>query len=72
MGLAEDFVVVLAEDFARGFVEVDEGVALCYGRAKEVLECKALNLQTKGRSVLPAGVMNRLLTLDVGTLIGLV
>ena len=31
VGLAEDFTVVLAEDFVVGFVEVGEGVALGCG-----------------------------------------
>ena len=49
-----------------GLAEVGEGVAPGCGGAKEVLECRALNLRTKSRSILPTGVLNRLLTLRVG------
>ena len=67
MGLAEDFTVVLAEEFVVGFMEISEGVTPGCGGAEEVLECRALNLRTRDRFVLPASVLNRLLTLDVGT-----
>ena len=62
----EDFAVGLADDFAVGFVEVGEGVAPSCGGAKEIIECRALNLRTRGKYVLPTGVLNRLLTLGVG------
>jgi len=63
----EGFVVGLVEDFAVDFIEVGEGVAPGCGGAEEDLECRALNLRTRGRSVLPAGVLKHLLTLGVGT-----
>ena len=61
MDFVEDFAVGLAEDF----VKVGEGVAPGCGGAEEDLECRAVNLRTRGRSVLPVGVLIRLLTLGV-------
>ena len=48
-------------------MEVGAGVTTDLEGAEERPECRALNLQIRGRSVLPAGVLNRLLTLGVGT-----
>ena len=51
------------------FVEVREGEATSYEEAKEVPERKPMSLRTRGKSVLPTGVLNRLFgfsTLKVG------
>ena len=55
-----DLAESLVKGFVKAFVEVEEGEATGCGGADETPERIALNLRTRDRSILPAGVLKHL------------